>query len=214
MSDPVETVEAIKDRRRNLNRVFGQVLMSLPEVARDQTASTGSYSYSYADINSVLRMLKPVLADHGLALAQPIVPDGDRQQVTTQIINTEDGESLTFSGPSFPVKGDPQAQGSAITYYRRYALVSLFGLAAHDDDGAQASRAAKSPTQRTGAEAEIRALVDTFVGDDRREFVEAFRDEFGCGLSDLPESRHGTALSFTKWWSDPKNNALPSDEQP
>lgn len=213
MSDPVETVEAIKDRRRNLNRVFGQVLMSLPEVARDQTASTGSYSYSYADINSVLRMLKPVLADHGLALAQPIVPDGDRQQVTTQIINTEDGESLTFSGPSFPVKQDPQAQGSAITYFRRYALVSLFALGAHDDDGAQASRVAQTPDQRTNAEAQTRELIATLKGDDRKEFIDAFREEFGTGLTDLPAQRHGEALKFTKWWSDPKRNALPDQTE-
>ena len=214
MSDPIETVEALKEHQRRLTLRFAQVLTDLPEITRDQTASTGSYSYSYADINSILRMLKPALAAHGLVLAQPIKPDGDRMEITTQIIEADTGHSITFPGPSFPVKGDPQAQGSAITYYRRYALVSLFGLAAHDDDGAQASRAAKSPTQRTGAEAEIRAIVDTFVGDDRREFVEAFRDEFGCGLSDLPESRHGTALSFTKWWADPKNNAQPSDEQP
>lgn len=213
MSDPVETVEAMHDRRQRLTRLFAAVLMELPEVARDQTASTGSYSYSYADINSILRMLKPALAEHGLAIAQPIVPDGERQQVTTQIINSQDGETITFPGPSFPIKQDPQAQGSAITYFRRYALVSLFALGAHDDDGAQASRVAKTPEQRTDAEAQMRELIATFDGDDRREFIDAFREEFGSGLTDLPAQRHGHALKFTKWWADPKKNDLPDQAE-
>lgn len=34
-----------------------------------------------------------------------------------------------------PAKNDPQGQGSAITYGRRYALKALFGMVDVDDDG-------------------------------------------------------------------------------
>jgi len=40
-----------------------------------------------------------------------------------------------------PVKNDPQGQGSAITYQRRYALGAILGLNIDaDDDGNQASK--------------------------------------------------------------------------
>ena len=38
---------------------------------------------------------------------------------------------------------DPQKMGSAITYYRRYALQSLFLLQTQDDDGEGAKTAPK-----------------------------------------------------------------------
>lgn len=38
-----------------------------------------------------------------------------------------------------PVKNDPQAVGSAITYMRRYALGAILGLNIEDDDDGNAA---------------------------------------------------------------------------
>jgi hypothetical protein len=46
---------------------------------------------------------------------------------------------------------DPQKMGGAITYYRRYSLLALLGLAPEDDDGNAASKPAppaKAPETR------------------------------------------------------------------
>jgi excinuclease UvrABC ATPase subunit len=44
-----------------------------------------------------------------------------------------------------PAKNDPQGQGSAITYMRRYALSAILGIATEeDDDGNAASRTDRS----------------------------------------------------------------------
>jgi hypothetical protein len=47
-----------------------------------------------------------------------------------------DKENLVIqSEVTLPDLQDPQKMGSAITYYRRYSLQSLFLLQAQDDDG-------------------------------------------------------------------------------
>lgn len=177
---------------------FARAVNKVEAVRRDQTAKVKTFSYSYVDINSILHMLRPVLAGEGLALAQPIETDGATMTVTALIIDTDTGGTVEFPGPSFPAKGDPQSIGSAITYFRRYALVSLFALEAVDDDGSQAQQAATKPkpTHRSPQEAEIRETLAGLPDEQRREIVAAFKTEFGSGLSDLPESKHADALAF------------------
>jgi ERF superfamily len=110
------------------------------------------------------------------------------------------GDTLEFGGPVFPVKGEPQATGSALTYYRRYALTTLFALNVEDDDGAQAQRAAVSPDHRTEAEAEVRRIGAAMDETTREQFVHDFKAHFGCTLRHLGESRHGDALLWSKNW--------------
>ncbi|WP_395161453.1 ERF family protein [Ilumatobacter sp.] len=178
---------------------FANVLASVEKVVKDQSAKINeTFSYKYADINQILAGLKPVLAQHQMSLAQPIeIADGN-MVITTLLICTQTGERIAFPGPGFPVKGDPQQAGSAITYMRRYALTSLFALEAHDDDGGIAHRAEATPNMRTEAETQIRLIISTMQKAEVGEFVAAFTDEFGSALSALPESKHGDALTWTK----------------
>ncbi len=83
----------------------------------------------YFDINGLLAVVKPVLNKHGLVLLQALEGNG----LTTIIIDSETGEKVSFNG-TLPVTADAQKAGSAITYFRRYALQSLLALEAEDDD--------------------------------------------------------------------------------
>jgi hypothetical protein len=94
---------------------------------------------NYADINSIIDTVEPILLDHGLLLMQPIQED----KVYTSIIDIESGEILE-SYLTLPPITDAQKLGGAITYFRRYTLVSLLSLQAIDDDGHEASRAPKA----------------------------------------------------------------------
>jgi len=94
---------------------------------------------NYADINSIIDTVEPILLDHGLLLMQPIQED----KVYTTIIDIESGEILE-SYLTLPPITDAQKLGGAVTYFRRYTLVSLLSLQAVDDDGHEASRAPKA----------------------------------------------------------------------
>lgn len=94
---------------------------------------------NYADINSIIDTVEPILLDHGLLLMQPVKED----KVYTIIIDIET-EEYVESFMQLPVITDAQKLGGAITYFRRYTLVSLLSLQAVDDDGHEASRAPKA----------------------------------------------------------------------
>jgi hypothetical protein len=68
------------------------------------------------------------------------VKDG---KVFTEIIDIE-SEDVIESYIDLPPITDAQKLGGAITYFRRYTLVSLLSLQAIDDDGEAASKAPKA----------------------------------------------------------------------
>jgi len=104
------------------------------EIGKMQKDTKG-YNYQYFDINQLLEKLKPLLEKHNLILLQPI----KNGEVISAIIDTEDNKEIS-SSLKLPEGVKPQDMGSAITYYRRYTLVSLLAIEAEDDDGAKATK--------------------------------------------------------------------------
>ena len=94
---------------------------------------------NYADINSIIDTVEPILLDCGLLLMQPIIDD----KVYTIIIDIETGDKIE-SYLTLPAITDVQRLGGACTYFRRYTLVNLLSLQAVDDDGHEATRAPKA----------------------------------------------------------------------
>lgn len=121
-------------------------LSDLTGVAKARTADTGKYKYSYASIEDVVDQTRPVLAAHGLVVIQPMTPTEAGMGIRTVLVHTS-GETIDLGTVAFRSTGNPQQDGGAITYYRRYALLSALGMAAEDDDGAAASRPAPPPAK-------------------------------------------------------------------
>ena len=187
---------------KTLRRKFARACQGIANVTKTKTADTGKYTYTYADLSDVLRTVKDALTVQGLALSQPVQVRDGLQFVDTMIIDEETGQYLMFPGTAHALERDPQAMGSALTYGRRYTLTSLFGMEVDDDDGRAAHTTATRPTERSGAEKEIRALVGLMDDEQRKVYVDAFKAEHGSNLTDLRVARHGDALGWTKWWID------------
>ena len=135
--------ESIGSLAKSLVKALGE----LQDVVKTQTAKAGSFSYSYATIADALGMARPILAKHGLALMQTAEVDGGEVIIRTTIMH-ESGEFLTHNPTRLPAGQDAQKTGSAITYARRYAMMSALGLATEDDDGASAPKREAPPMPR------------------------------------------------------------------
>ena len=85
-------------------------LGELSEVPKGQTASAGTYQYTFADLASVLTYVRPILAGHGLAVTQPVTSVDGNVVVETVILHTS-GESLAFGKLSMPRGQTPQQTG-------------------------------------------------------------------------------------------------------
>jgi hypothetical protein len=109
------------------------------------------FKSKYAGLETVLPAALKVLTSHGLALVQTVGGDGQGGTTLTTILLHESGEWISDTQPLLLVKVDPQSQGSAITYGRRYALMAMLGLVAEDDDDGQAASRQVEPRQTAEA---------------------------------------------------------------
>lgn len=102
------------------------------------------FKSSYADLNAVREACIPSLNKHGIAVLQPTVQLDGKSFVKTILLH-ESGETIeSLTEIIFGKSNDAQAQGSGITYARRYGLQSLVCIGAEDDDGNKASERPKT----------------------------------------------------------------------
>ena len=121
---------------------FGEIATAIKSNENAAFKNGGKVS-KYADINSVIDAIKPALIAHGLFFTQQPFPHDRGIQIET-ILHHASGESMSLGTLFVPAgKQDAQGFGSAITYARRYALVTAFGVPVDDDDGNAAVKASQ-----------------------------------------------------------------------
>lgn len=121
------------------------------------------FKSEYAPLDEVLRVVRPLLAKNGLSVLQFPSADGEHVSITTIIMHSS-GEWLEADQLKMrPVKNDPQAIGSAITYARRYSLCAVLGIVGEsDDDGNEASHPQHSQeTPRPASEMQFKHPQET-----------------------------------------------------
>jgi len=102
---------------------------------KNPTKDTNAYKYKYATLDQVVGIVKPALFAQDLALMQRVEHiEGDFYLLRTGIC--DEHEILDLDERPIVFCGDAQKDGSLETYYRRYSLMTVFGLAGEDDDGA------------------------------------------------------------------------------
>lgn len=94
----------------------------------------------YADLESCLEAVDTACLANGIAMYQETSECVNGVIVETVFLHAS-GESLRCGRLHVPaIKMDPQGYGSALTYARRYSLLSACGIAAEDDDGNESSK--------------------------------------------------------------------------
>jgi len=101
-----------------------------------KTETNPFFKSKFAGLPSVLEVVLPILHKNGLFIVQSPISEGERVGIKTKIIHAESGDMVEDSFTMALAKNDPQGAGSAITYARRYSLVSMLGLNVDEDDDA------------------------------------------------------------------------------
>ena len=129
------------------------------EVAR-KDKDNPYFKSKYADLENVFGAIRHALTSNGLALCQPIVTRGRDMVLVTMLVHTS-GEFIR-SEMVLPPVIKPQEVGSALTYYRRYSIVSLVGVSVgdEDDDGNAANDAVKAQQAKAKSEVGKKELLE------------------------------------------------------
>ena len=128
------------------------------------------FKSKYADLASCWDACRKQLTDNGLSVIQTTDIVSDTVVVRTTLAHSS-GQWVSGILPVKAKDDGPQAQGSGITYARRYALAAIVGLAQIDDDAEAAQGRtginprgdmglAITPAQRDPIVAEFRAALD------------------------------------------------------
>lgn len=108
----------------------------------------------YVSLDTLMPTILPVLNEHGIVLLQePTTLEGE-PALRTRLIHAETGEQTETTMLLVLAKDDPQGQGSALTYARRYALMSMLGLVADEDDDGNKATPQRRGSMATGARAD------------------------------------------------------------
>lgn len=119
----------------NLAKALAQFQMELKSPPKNKTATikTGggaSYIYTFADLPSLMEYVLKLLAKFGLSISQVT----DEGCLYTMLMH-ESGEWIRGRIKFNPwVK--PQEYGSQLTYFRRYAISAMLGIASDEDNDA------------------------------------------------------------------------------
>lgn len=124
-----------------MNKYFA-AKAAMPAPVKD----TRAYNYQYATLSQVKEIVDKACAEHGIAYMQYQVAG----MLMTKVVDAETGEEIVLDTRQLS-DGNDQQRGSSETYQRRYALLTVFGLAPEDDDGKAASEPRRAPQNAPSA---------------------------------------------------------------
>jgi len=131
------------------------------------------FKSKYADLASCWDACRKQLVANNLAVIQTVYVHWDSgQTMLSTTLAHSSGEWIRSDLPVLAKDVSPQAQGSGITYARRYALAAIVGLAQIDDD-AEAAQGRKPLT--VDPRGDLGKSVDPVKRD---EVIQSFRAAF------------------------------------
>lgn len=142
-----------------INKQLFDLQQKIEAIKKDNT--NPHFKSKYFDINGIIAALKPHLKEVGLVIVQPVQIEDGRNVLKTIIADANGTESIQ-STIALPECTKPQDFGSAITYFRRYALQSLLLLEAEDDDGNLASQPTAPKKYPPTAQKETELIAEPF----------------------------------------------------
>jgi hypothetical protein len=150
----------------------------------------GAFKTKYADLANVQDACFPALNAEGIAVIQPTGEDEAGRFVETVFYHADTDTQIKCRVPLIVGKNDMQGYGSAVTYARRYGLMSLAGIAPEDDDGNAAADAAP-------------AKVDAEKSPSKNEEA---RKMYTMAQTQMRENK--TLADLESWWKDPDMKAI------
>ena len=127
-----------------------------------KTSTNPAFRSKYAKLENCIDAVIDALNENGIMLMQHTHEHPTGVVVETLFLH-ESGEVVSNGKLYVPAaKNDPQGFGSALTYARRYSLMSACGIAPEDDDGNMATsavQAAAKPAKPAPAKVEEKAPV-------------------------------------------------------
>lgn len=133
MEPTIKMTDSIKE----IAQALCQVQAIMP--AADKDGENPHFRSKFATLATIMKTALPILSANKLSIMQFVttMPSGGSGLVTMLLHSS--GEYIMSTMPLLLTKNDPQGQGSAITYARRYGFMSAIGMVSEEDDDGEAA---------------------------------------------------------------------------
>jgi len=135
------------------------------------------FKNEYIKLPDLMISLQPLLTKHKLAVMH-LTGNIDGISAIKVVLLHESGETIESDyQPLLLTKQDPQAQGSAITYARRYTLCAMLGIVADEDDDGHAGSNPSASSQ----------TIEYPASDKQKNFLKQLLEQRGIITSEMAE---------------------------
>ena len=139
------------------------------------------FKSTYADLESVIKVIKPAFAKNGLSFVQlPVTSEGGKGVGVSTMLMHNSGQWIQGEFLLPMEKVTPQGAGSAITYARRYGLTSLVGIPQVDLDAQDISVQPPEPqgkrVSKSLAQSVVALVVSSHASGETSELIEALAE--------------------------------------
>jgi hypothetical protein len=195
-----------KDFEMKMSEEIGHLAAALAKAQGSiEDALKGSenpyFKSKYADLSAVRSVIREPLAVNDLSLTQ--FPNVNQSGVTVDTMLLHSSGQYMAASVWVPIaKPDAHGIGSAITYARRYGIMSLLCLASEDDDG---NAAVQGDASKIAAKVVAAApkKVEQIKQEDppKKDEPQASDDDVAAAIAEGNERALGGSASLRAWWA-------------
>ena len=175
----------IHEHTISFSEIYPAIVSAQAELT-NPVKDTKGYGYKYAGLDQIVAILRNVLPKHGLWFEQNLQPAKDGHIGIETFIVHKSGQrtqSSFYEHPLEDAKGmnASQANGSCISYAKKYALGCVFALPAEEDTDGVVSKPAPKPKAKP---APTKSLPEKC----QEKLVELKLEDWANGISYIPKS--------------------------
>lgn len=175
----------IHDHTISYSEIYPAIVSAQAELTNPVKNAQG-YGYKYASLDQIVAILRNVLPKHGLWFEQNLQPAKDGHIGIETFIVHKSGQrtqSSFYEHPLEDAKGmnASQANGSCISYAKKYALGCVFALPAEEDTDGVVKKPAPKPKAKSAPTKSLQERCQD-------KLVELKIEDWANGISYIPSS--------------------------
>jgi hypothetical protein len=151
------------ESKQELYKALSSFQAEVPEIPKNKKGHVSNY----ASLDSILQIIRPLLAKNGLCVYQGLQYSEDGKEFVHTTVAHVSGQCIESRLLIRVAKPDSQALGAAITYGRRYLLNSMLGLHP-DEDTDGVTEAPKPKAEKKASEKQVGLILSLLKGDKQR----------------------------------------------
>lgn len=186
---------------KDLVGALAKARLDFKSPAKNKIVQFSGRKYEYSDLAAITEAVAPALAKHGIALVQQVEDQNGATILHTRLLHSS-GQWIESRSRVIPVGKTQQEWGSAMSYQRRYNIMSLCAIAPDDepsdDDALTADKKDINKFEQGIVQSKINPRKDSYVTitPEQLDFIESelsepvFADDLEKVLTDILEAYH------------------------